>query len=482
MSLRDRTISSFKWSFIDSLSKYFLSFVIGIILARLLTPTDYGLVGMSAIFIAVSRVFIDGGFSDALIRKMEPTTDDYTSVFYFNIVLAVIFYLSLYFSSPWISDFFNEPLLVKIIRIAGLGLIISSTASIQVVILRKRLDFKRQAIIGFVSTMVSGIVSITMAFYNYGVWSLIYNGIIALMVSSILLWLFSSWRPKLNFKLSVIKEEFGFGSKIMAGSFINVIYNNMYYVLVGKIFSPAALGFFTKADNFQKLISGNIDIIVRQVTYPVLASIQNESDQLKAIYRLMIKNTAFITVVLLLGLAAISDYFIVTLIGEKWLTSAVYLQLLCIVGIFFPLISINTNILNVKGRSDLSLIVKLLMVIFSIPALIIGYYLGVVFMIWGMLVSVIILYSVVVLFTQKIIQYSVKEQLKDVFPAFKIGITMALPVYFVGQFLDFPNLAILLIQMALGILLFFILGETLENQEYLLIKSLITKQIKKNND
>lgn len=437
---------------------------------------------MSAIFIAVSRVFIDGGFSDALIRKMEPTTDDYTSVFYFNIVLAVIFYLSLYFSSPWISDFFNEPLLVKIIRIAGLGLIISSTASIQVVILRKRLDFKRQAIIGFVSTMVSGIVSITMAFYNYGVWSLIYNGIIALMVSSILLWLFSSWRPKLNFKLSVIKEEFGFGSKIMAGSFINVIYNNMYYVLVGKIFSPAALGFFTKADNFQKLISGNIDIIVRQVTYPVLASIQNESDQLKAIYRLMIKNTAFITVVLLLGLAAISDYFIVTLIGEKWLTSAVYLQLLCIVGIFFPLISINTNILNVKGRSDLSLIVKLLMVIFSIPALIIGYYLGVVFMIWGMLVSVIILYSVVVLFTQKIIQYSVKEQLKDVFPAFKIGITMALPVYFVGQFLDFPNLAILLIQMALGILLFFILGETLENQEYLLIKSLITKQIKKNND
>lgn len=479
MSLKDRTVAGFKWSLIDSLSKYLLTFFISIILARLLSPTDYGLIGMSAIFIAISRVFVDAGFSDALIRKVNPTNDDYSSVFYFNIFISVVFYFLLYNSAPYISRFFNEPLLVKIIRVVGVGLIIGSTSSIQVVILRKNLNFKLQAIISFVSTIISGTVSITMAYYDYGVWSLIFSGLISGIISSFLLWLLNSWRPKLSFKLSIIKKKFAFGSKIMIGSFINVIYNNLYYMLIGKMFPSAVLGYYSKADNFQKIISQNIDTIIRQVTYPVLASIQNETSQLKYTYRIMIKNTAFVTFILLFGLAAVAKPFIVTLIGLKWLPSVPYLQLLCFVGMFFPLISINSNILNVKGRSDLSLIITVLKIVLSIPALLVGYYFDIVIMIWIMLVSVIIIYLVVMFFTKHIIQYSLKEQLYDILPALMNATLIALPVYFIGVFFKHSNLQLLLIQVGIGVLLFFILGETLKNKEYVLLKLMILKQIKK---
>jgi len=478
MSLKAKTIIGFKWSLIDSLGKYFLSFIIGIILARLLSPTDYGLIGMSAIFMAVSMVFIDGGFSDALIRKFEPTDDDYTSVFYFNILLAAVFYLLLYYSAPLISAFFGELSLVKIIRISGLGLIIGSTSTIQTVILRKRLDFKLQAIISFISGTISGTVSITMALNDYGVWSLIYSGIISGLVSSLLLWILNGWRPKLHFNFGIIKKEFGFGSKIMIGSFVHVLYNNMYYVLIGKIFTPSALGYFSKADSFQKLVSSNIDITVRQVTYPVLASIQNETTQLKAIYRVMIKNTAFITFVLLLGLASIAEPFILTLIGEKWLPSVPYLQLLCVAGMFFPLISINANVLNVKGRSDISLFIIILRVVLSIPALLLGYYYSIIAMCFGMIFSAIIIYTLILFSTKHFLQYSVKEQISDVFQALKFAVLVTLPVYILGYLLFLPTLAKLLIQLALAVILFIVFGEILKNQEYLLLKSLIIKKKK----
>ena len=298
MSQKEKALAGFKWSFIDTFSRYFLSFFIGIILARILSPEDYGLIGMTGIFLSLSRVFIDGGFSDALIRKIEPSKEDYSSVFIFNISLAIFFYIMLFSFSPVIANFFDEKRLILIIRVVGLGLIIGATSTIQVIILRKRLDFKLQAIIGFISTIISGIVSVILALSGYGVWSLILGGIVASLSSAILLWTLNKWRPQLFFSFKIIREHFTFGSKIMLGSFVNMIYDNMYYVLIGKLFKPAQLGFYTKADSYQKLPASTIDIIVRQVTYPLLSNIQNEPDRLKSTYKILIQITSFLVFIL----------------------------------------------------------------------------------------------------------------------------------------------------------------------------------------
>jgi len=481
MTLKDKTFSGFKWSFIDSFSKYFLTFFIGIILARLLSPSDYGIIGMTTIFISLSRVFIDGGFSDALIRKLEPTVEDYSSVFIFNVILACFFYIILFVIAPSISTFFNEPKLILLIRVIGISLLIGAMSSIQIVILRKNLNFKLLAVVGFISTIVSGIVSISMAYSGFGVWSLVYSGIIAGFTSSVSLWFLSKWKPKLIFSLKIIRGHFKFGSKIMLGSFVNVIYDNMYYVLIGKLFSPAELGFYSKADGFQKLPASNIDIIVRQVTYPVLASLQREPSRLKDIYQKMIRVTSFLVFIMLFGLAVVAKSFVITLIGEKWLPSVPYLQLLCLVGAFYPLISINCNVLNVKGRSDLSLLITIIKVLLSIPALFLGYYLGIFEMILGMIGASLCIYMLVLIFNNYTIGYSIKEQLADIGQSLIFGLIVILPAFLVGKIISFTAPLVLALQLFASLLMYFMAGELLRNSEYFLIKELMISRLKAKN-
>lgn len=475
MSLKNKAISGFKWSFIDTSARYFLSFFIGIILARLLSPEDYGIIGVTGIFLSLSRVFIDGGFSDALIRKLEPSKEDYSSIFIFNLSLAVFIYILLYILAPPIANYFDESRLILIIRVVGIGLIIGATSSIQIIILKKRLNFKLQAIISFITTLTSGIVSVGLAFSGYGVLSLVLGSITSGLTSGVLLWTLNNWRPQLFFSFKIIKEHFAFGSKIMLGSFVNMIYDNMYYVLIGKMFNPAQLGFYSKADGFQKLPASTIDIIVRQVTYPLLSSIQNEPEKLKITYKTLIQLTSFLVFILLLGLAAVAEPFILTLIGAKWLPSVPFLQLLCFVGIFFPLISINGNILNVKGRSDLSLMIQVLKVLLSIPALILCYYYGIIPMIFGMIGASLFLFIFIIFLTSKMIKYSVKEQLIDIGKSFLFGLTVVLPVYILSNILHFKAPLLLLILLITGFVSFVLVGELSKKKEYQLIKNIIKK-------
>lgn len=483
MTLKSKTISGFKWSLLDTVLRYFLTFFIGILLARILSPSDYGLVGMSAIFIAISRVFIDGGFSDSLIRKTKCTIDDYSSILIFNLAVAFFFYLILFSASNAISNFFNEPQLVNIIRVTGLGLIIGASSSIHSIYLKKILDFKLLAQIGFIGTIVSGLVSVLMAYWGYAFWSIIFSGLIQGIVTSILLWLKrTNLELTFKFKFKIIKEHFSFGSKIMFGSLIHVIYNNMYFALVGKIFNTAVLGYYTRADNFQKLFSDNIDMVVRQVTYPVLSQIQDDENKLKSTYKTMLRTTSFLSFILLIGLAVVAKSFIVTLIGEKWLPSVPYLQLLCLVGIFLPLVSINANILNVKGRSDLSLKIVTLKVLLSIPALVLGYYFGIYAMIIGILISLLITYFVVIFFSNQVIQYSLKEQFLDILPVIKIILLALSPIYFIEPYLTFSSFVVLIIQSILSLILIMFWSEILKNTEYLLIKNIIKSVVLKKNN
>ena len=280
-SLKQKTISGLIWSFIDSIAGQGISFIVGIILARLLSPKEFGLIGMLTIFIAISQSFIDSGFRQALIRKQDCTQTDYSTVFYFNIAVGVAFYILLFAFANSISNFFHEPVLKELIKVLGLALIINSFTMIQSTLLTKRIDFKLQAKISIIASLISGIISIYMAYTGLGVWSLVALTLIKYATNSILLWYWNKWKPALLFSKKSFKELFSFGSNLLVSGLIDTIYRNIYYVIIGKYFTAVELGYYTRAEQFQSLPSANLQGIIGRVSYPVLSTLQHDLPKLK---------------------------------------------------------------------------------------------------------------------------------------------------------------------------------------------------------
>ena len=324
-NLRQRTITGLFWSFVDNFAVQTIQFIIGVILARLLSPTDFGLIGMITIFISISQWFISSGFGQALIRKQNCTQKDYSTVFIFNIITGVVLYLILFFLAPFISNFFKEPELVLLLKIFGLNLIIISLTIVQKTQLTKRLDFKLQTRISIISSIISGIVGITLALNGFGVWSLVYKSLVEYSLSSGLLWFLNKWRPSVIFSKKSFRELFGFGFKLMLRGLIYTLFNNVYYAVIGKYFSTATLGYYTKAEQFSNLPSSNINKVVNRVTYPSLSELQEDRIELKKVYKKMFTTLVFITSALMILLCALAEPVIITLIGEKWRPSIIIL-------------------------------------------------------------------------------------------------------------------------------------------------------------
>jgi len=389
-SLKQKTLTGLTWSFIDSFANQSVQFVVGIILARILSPREFGLVGMLTIFIAVSQSLIDSGFSSALIRKKNCTDIDYSTVFYFNLLIGLFFYLILFALADSISSFFNEPQLKILLRVLGLGLLLGSFGIIQSTILTKNINFKLQAKVSLITSVSSGIVAIAMALNGFGVWSLVALTLSRIGFNSLFLWIYAKWKPLWVFSKQSFKELFSFGSKLLISGLLDTTFRNIYYLVIGKYFSAADLGFYTRANQFSAFPSQNINTIIERVSYPVLSEIQNDKIRLKNIYRKQIRSTMLLTFVLMMGLAAVAKPMILTLIGEKWLPSVIYLQMLCFVGMFYPLHALNLNMLKVQGRSDLFLRLEIIKKVLAIPTIIIGIIWGIKVMIAGIMFTTFI--------------------------------------------------------------------------------------------
>lgn len=474
MNFKQQATSGFKWSLIDTAVRFTFTFIVSIILARLLEPKDIGLVAMAAVFGAVAGTLIDGGFGDSLIRKTNSTAEDFNTVFTFNLVVSIILYGLLFLSSETIAAFFNEPLIKNIIRVSGISFVISSFSMVQTALLRKQIDFKKQAKITFLTTLLSGSLSIYMAFAGYSYWALIIPGIISGVLSGFILYTLSTWKPKLIVDLVRLKEHFAFGSKIMFGSFIYMINLNIFSVFLGKYFSPSILGYYYRADNLQKLASGTLDNVIRHVTYPLLANIQNDEAQLISKYRLILKFTSFLNSIILFGIAANAKLIVLFLFGTKWLPSVTYLQLLCFVGLFFPLISININVLNVKGRSDLSLFLVLLRLVFNFIAMVFGYYHGINVMIISIIFALLIEYLVVASLNQNIVSYRIISQICDVRWGIINGLLYGLIVFLISECYYVNNQIInLLFVLIVNLVIIILINELFRNNEYHYIKEKI---------
>jgi len=481
-SLKQKTISGITWSFIDHFAQKAITFIIGIILARLLLPSEFGLIGMITIFIAISTSFINSGFGSALIRKKDCTGTDYSTVFYFNFAAGLVFYWILFLAAPAISRFFNEPQLIRLVQVLSFVLIIDSLTIIQRTILTKRLDFKLQTKISIISSLISGTLGIVLAFRGFGVWSLVVKQISQRCANSLLLWLWNKWRPSLVFSKQSFTELFSFGYKLLISGLIDALYHNIYYLVIGKYFSTKELGFYTRANQFKDLPSGSIMQIVGRVSYPVMSEMQDDSAKLKANYKKLIKSTMLISFVLMIGMAAVSESMIIVLIGEKWRTSIVYLQMLCFVGMMFPLHALNLNMLQVQGRSDLFLKLEIIKKILAVPVIVIGVFFGIKVMIAGMIVNTFIAYYLNSYWSGRFINYPLKEQVLDILPSFFLAICTAGIVFVIGWLLPIGYLLKLIIQLIIGALMVFTIAEITKLDAYMFMKEiLLTKFTEREN-
>lgn len=478
-TLKQKTITGTIWSFIDSFANQGIQFIAGIVLARILSPREFGLIGMLTIFIALSQSFIDSGFTHALIRKQNCTQTDYSTVFYFNFVVGIIFYFILFFSAGSISVFFNEPQLELLLQVLGIGLILNALGIIQRTILTKDINFKLQTRVSIVASTLSGIIAIAMAFNGFGVWSLVALTLSRFGFTSFFLWMWAKWKPSLVFSKKSFKELFSFGNKLLLSGLINTAYRNIYYFIIGKYFSAVELGYFTRADQFQALPSQQLTGVFGRVSYPILSTIQNDVKKLRNAYKQIIKSTMLITFVFMLGMAAIAKPMILTLIGEQWLPSVIYLQMLCFVGMFYPLHALNLNMLKVLGRSDLFLRLEIIKTVLAIPVIIIGILYGIKIMILGMLINTIIAYYLNSFWSGKLIGYSSFEQVKDIFPSFLLAFTVAAIVYIIGNIIELSNILILVTQIITGAVLTFIIAEIFKINSYLYLKEIVFNKLGK---
>ena len=455
-SLKDKTVKGVIWSAVDRFSAQGIQFVFSILIARLLVPEDYGVIAMLNIFLAVSQTFIDSGFGTALIRKIDRTETDFSTVFYFNIAVAVFFYLGLFFAAPAIANFYNTPLLVPVTRVTAINLVIGSLSGIHNAKLSIAIDFKSRAKISIVSAVLTGSVGLWMAYSGYGVWALVVQTVFAGIIRTIMLWIIVKWYPKFVFSWQSFKEMFSFGSKLLASGLLDTIYNNIYPLVIGKVFSPTTLGVYSKANSLAQFPSSNITSVLQSVTFPVLSTIQNEEDRLAAAYKRFLRIAAFVVFPLMMGLSAVADPFIRLALTDKWEGAIYLLQIICFWMMWYPIHAINLNILQVKGRSDYFLKLEIIKKIQGVIVLCITVPMGIVAMCYGSLISSIICLIWNTYYTKKLFGYGFFAQMKDLFPVIMHSLAMWLLVSVIVHFM--PNLWLKLIVGVLSGMVYYIVG------------------------
>ena len=470
-SLKHKAIHGVGWSFIDNIASSGITFLVGLVLARLLTPKEYGIMAMIAVFIAVSNSIIDSGFSNALIRKTRIERVDYNTVFYFNLTVSILIYTLLYLAAPAISVFFKESVLVEIIRILGLVLIINAFSVIPRTQFVRDVNFKTQTKVSLISSISSGVFGIGMALGGMGVWSLVGQQLSRQFLNTLFLWIYSKWYPVWEFSRKSFKELFEFGSKLLLSGLLDTIYKNIYYIIIGRFYTSAQLGQYTRADQFNMIFSSNLTSVVQRVSYPVLSSIQEEPERLREAYQKVIKITMLITFACMLGLAAVAKPLILILIGEKWLPAVYFLQIICFSGMLYPLHAINLNILQVKGRSDLFLKLEIIKNI-AVGPIVVGVVYGIEYMLWGGVLTSFIAYFLNSYYSANLMNYPTSEQIKDILPTFLTSFLVAAFMWSVS-FWNISVYALLPIQLLAGISLTLLIYEKLHLDEYLELKQLV---------
>lgn len=475
-SLKNKTIKGVGWSAVDALLGQGVTFIVGLVLARLLSPDEYGLIGICLIFTTVLNGIVDSGFSNALIRKKEVTDEDYNTMFTTNMAISIVLYVLLFISAPLVSDFFHRIELTALVRVTGLILFFNALSITQVTILTKNIDFKTKTKASLVSAIISGVIGIAMAFMGYGVWSLVAQQLSKQLLYTLCLWVLSKWCPKFTFYKDSFKYMWGFGWKLLASGILNNVWNQLYQVVIGRCYTSSTLGHYTRANEYASIFSSNLTLIVQRVSYPVLAEIQDDKERMVQGYRKVIKITMFVTAVCMISLGAVSEPLIYTLIGTKWQEAATYLPLICISMSLYPLHAINLNILQVLGRSDIFLYLEILKKIVGIVPIVIGIFCGIYYMLLTSILTGVISLYLNTWYTGKTLNYSFWKQLRDIAPSYFTALVIALAVYFL-KYLSLPYYVVLMLQIIVGLVACITISEIFKFDEYKELKTIVIKVV-----
>jgi len=471
-SLKDKTVKGTFWSAADSFLGQGVTFIVGLVLARLLSPEEYGLIGIVTIFINVMLGVVDSGFSNALIRKKDVTDDDYNTLFYFNLVVSILMCGLLYLGAPAIALFFNHPQLVTLTRVMGILLVFQSLSIVQYTILSRNIDFKTKTKASVVSAVISGIIGILMAYTGFGVWSLVAQQLSRQLLYTLCLWLLNKWWPKVRFSFKSFKYMWGFGWKLLLSGLLNNIWVEFYKVVVSKFYSPVTLGQYTRSEQFANIFSLNFTGIIQKVSYPVLAQVQNEKERLVNGFRRIIKTTTFVTVVIMFFMGAVAEPLIYCLIGPQWQQAASFLPLICIALSSYPLQVINLNMLQVQNRTDVFLYLEIVKKVLALGPICLGIFVNIYWMLIGSIILSFICIFLNSYYTGKKLGYTSLMQLKDISPSFAVAFVVGASVFFL-KYLPISFWVVLPIQLILGAIVLIVLCELIRMPEYIEMKGIV---------
>ncbi|MBU0768946.1 MAG: lipopolysaccharide biosynthesis protein [Proteobacteria bacterium] len=476
-SLKNKAITGMIWNSIDKIAIKGVAFVIGIILARILMPADYGLIGMLAIFIAFSDMFVGGGLSMALIQKTDRTDVDYSTIFHFNLIVGLICYLILFFSAPLIAQFFNAPQLAMLTRVLSLIIIINALAIVQQTRLTIKLDFKTQALISLFSVVIGGAIGLFMAYRGFGVWALVSQTLSSSLVRAASLFYFNKWMPMLTFSVASFKQLFGFSSKLLGAGLVATVVNNLYSILIGKIFAAKDLGFYTKAKEYPEFLSATLSMVLQGVTFPILASLQNDRIRMVSVYGRIMGIIVFFVIPTLTLFALLSEPFVRIFLTEKWMPVVPLIQWMCFARMITPISSLNMTILNAIGRSDLYFWVDISKLPLTLATLTLTIPLGLTAIVIGHFATSFICYFINAYYPGKLFGFGAVRQIKEMWRVICATLFMSMAV-FISMILLPSDLLKLLISAPLGIGVYIIAAYLLKIKEFSEVYEIIQPFIK----
>jgi O-antigen/teichoic acid export membrane protein len=434
------------WTFGQQFGSQVIGFIVSVILARILLPKDFGLIGMISIFIGIGTSLVNSGLTQSLIRTLEPDQEDYSTVFFFNLIGSIIIYWMLFFAAPLIAAFFSQRILINIIRIYCLTFIISAFSEVQLTRLTKEMNFKLQMTIAIPSLIGSGALGMFLAYKGYGVWSLVWMGVCQSFLSTVQLWCRTAWVPSFVFNIAKFRYHFKFGYKLTLSGLLDTIFTNIYQIIIGRFFVPAQVGFYTRADSLKQLPVSNISVALNKISYPIFASIQNDNIRLKNGYKQIMQMVIFVVAPVLVIMGVLAEPLFRFLFTDKWLPAVPYFQILCLTGILYPLHAYNLNILNVKGRSDLFLKLEIIKKILLAIVILVSINFGILGLIWGQVIASVLAFFINTHYSGRFLKYNAWQQIKDILPlvmlAFGAGFCVWLLDYGLNNLSDIVRLIV----------------------------------------
>jgi O-antigen/teichoic acid export membrane protein len=451
LSIKHKLLSGTVWSSIESISVLGIQFVIQIVLARLLSPETFGVMAMLAVFLSFGQIFIENSLAIALVQKQDRTEVDYSTVFFFNVGVSIILFLTLFFSAPLIARFYKTPVLVMVTKVVSFNFLINLFGSVPKALLTIMIDFKSQTKASLMAVVISSIAGIWMAYSGYGIWALVFQNLLYNGVKALLLWVLSKWQPQMAFSVNSFKQLFSFGSKILFASLISMVLGNFYKMMIGKRFAAQELGYYSRADQFAQISSVTLIGSISRVVFPVMCKIQHDDEQLLNVFFGFLRVTTFIISPLMIGLAALSEPLIRLLLSEKWMGAVLPLQLLCLYYIWYPVYYINGIMLPVKGRSDLSLRAETLRLLAGLVIFFASFLFGITIIYAGLIVTSVICLYISTYFTKKYFNISQFQQMKNIMPSLFLSISMGCVIFLLKK-TNLSDIVTIILSVSVGCL------------------------------